>query len=203
MRYIMNLTKNLNKLLLIGTVLSGIKINAEPFIVAEITTTPETKTNLKYVDSTTFAPVTLDHVLKEYKYSGSELPQTSTDLEPYLRQYNQSNEYFLLCDSRFLDPIKSTIWKIKFSLINDGIYPDGIINKLKTFCNLIISQELRFKNFLIKVLFQQNGLRNLYAEIKDLHLSFSKDLFLNKFRTDFNDMLDIVDPDEEIERFKR
>ncbi len=198
----MKVTKNLNKLLLVGAVLSGIKINAEPFIVAEITTTPETKTNLKYVDSTTSVPVTLDCVLKEYKYSGNELPQIYTDLEPYLRQYNQSNEYFLLCDSRFLDPIKSTIWRIKFSLINDGIYPDEIINKLKTFCNLIILQEPRFKNFLIRVLFQQNGLRNLYTEIKDLQLKFSKNLFLNKFRADFNDMLDIVDPDEEIERFK-
>ena len=198
----MSFSKNLNKLLLVGAVLSGIKINAESFIVTELTTTTP-KTTLQYVDSTNSMPVTLDYVLKKYNYSGSELPQICTDLEPYFKQYNQSNEYFLLCDSRFLDPIKSTIWRIKFSLINDGIYPNEIINKLRTFCKLIISQESHFKNFLIKVLFQQNGLRNLYAEIKNLQLRFSKDLFLNKFRADFNDMLDIVDPDEEIERFKK
>lgn len=162
-------------------------------------------TQLKYVNNTSRYSVDLKDILSDYGYAGAVLPETTDGLEPYLKMYSESNEYMLSCDSKFLAPIKSTIWTIKFALISGALYPKKEIDKLKGFCTLIMSDypHLEFKKFLIKVLFKLNGLRNLYSEIKEHEGSFHKNLSSGKLRSDFNAMLDIVDPDEEIDRFKR
>lgn len=160
---------------------------------------------LRYLDSETKTRVTLEDILREYRYQDKVLPLSEDELTPYLQKYNMSNEYFLQCDSDFLAPIKSILWQIKFPIIVGSAYPSEEIKKLKTFCELIKPEgdNVEFKKFLIKMLFQQNGVGDLYSEIRDYGSRFAKDLSLPSLRKDFNSMLDIVDPEKRIERFKK
>jgi hypothetical protein len=178
---------------------SYICVNAAQFVVKEV------GGQLQYVNSESKSPVALGDVLLKYKYAGKPLPQTDADLAPYVKMYSPDNEYLLQCDSNFLAPIKAIIWEIKFSIIQDGKYPTDAIGRLNVFCELIKLEEatLGFKNFLIKVLFQQNGLKNLYSEIKEYEAKFKKEFFSGSLRKNLNEMLDIVDPKEQIERFKK
>jgi hypothetical protein len=159
---------------------------------------------LGYVNSLSKTPAKLEDVLHEYGYEGKSLPQSDVELSPYLEMYSRSGEYLLKCDGKFLAPIKAAMWQIRFSVILNS-YPDDAIDKLKTFCKLIRpgGSDVKFKEFLVKVLFQRNGLRSLYSEIKEHEAKFTKGFFSPSLRVDFNAMLDIVDPDESIERFKK
>ena len=139
-------------LLLLGCIYQCVMANATSFIVEDRPSESGGK-HLTYVDSVSKEQVDLPRVLREYGYEGAALPQSDEELHSYLQMYLESNQYLLSCDSRFLAPIKSTIWTIKFSLVSKSEYPDDAIKKLETFCTLVSNAAYNpeFQDFLIEV----------------------------------------------------
>lgn len=188
---------------LIGGVMSG-DCEAMPTI-CEVPCSGTTSTpKLRYIDDITKKEINLDIVLKEYNYVGASLPKSVEDMHSLMERYSKTSEYLLRCDSKFLASIKALLWTMKFSLVKDETYPNKSIEELTTFCNLISKMESgSFRNFLISILFRSGGLQEMYSDIKDTERKFGKNLQSKRLQKDLNGLLDIVDPDETMERLKR